>query len=441
MGTANTGTLDTDGDGAADFRTCQVGGNLTGNFTIPNVDGVLYSISGRYSIGTDSGPDDNGAGENAVLTIEPGVTLFGSSGADFLVVQRGSQIFAEGTPTAPIIFTSRGNIVGQANADSIGQWGGVVLLGTGPINSCDAPGAVGGTVDCQTQVEGTNAFFGGGDPNDSTGRLSYVQVRFPGFEISDGNELNGITLAGIGSGTSFNFVQVHNSSDDGLEWFGGTVDGDHLVVSGADDDSLDTDAGYIGGNQFIIVTQRAAGGDHFIEADNDGDDPDNEPRSNVKVANFTFVGQNANDVGILLRVGTDYGLINGTVTGQPACIDIDDQSTVDAAPTFESVYLTCPTAFLDDGNIDVATIQSLFNMGSNNTADGTSTLTDLVVNGPNEAAVTAFADLPSVDSSFEQVDYIGAVRDAADTWYQSWTCGLPGSPRTCEEFPAPTPTS
>src|SRR3546814_2536295 len=122
-GTANVGVIN-------DLRNCQISGTITGNRTIANLPGVIYSLSGAVTVGVDVGGDGNApGGQQGILTIEPGTVIFGSSGADFLLVNRGSQLFAEGTATQPIIFTSRPNVEGTSGADSIGQWGGLVALG------------------------------------------------------------------------------------------------------------------------------------------------------------------------------------------------------------------------------------------------------------------------------------------------------------------------
>ncbi|PWG01533.1 hypothetical protein DF286_00605 [Sphingosinicella humi] len=410
---------------------------------------MIYSLSGAVTVGVDVGGDGNApGGQQGILTIEPGVVLFGSSGADFLLVNRGSQLFAEGTATQPIIFTSRQNVEGTAGADSIGQWGGLVVLGRAPISDCigNVPG---GSVGCQGAVEGTSgdAFYGGASPNDNSGRIRYVQVRYPGFEVSPGNELNGITLAGVGAGTTIDHVQVHNSSDDGIEWFGGTVNQKYIVVTGADDDSIDTDTGFKGAIQFALVVQRSTGGDRIIEGDSSGNE-NATPRQDTAIANATFVSGGAadNPDSLLLRGGMDFTLLNSVVTGAPICLDIDGNATVQAAdaaldekgpPRFESVFLSCADPFRDDTSVTAAQIAAIFGAGTNNVSDGTSTLTSVFINGANENAVTAF-QASSVRSFFEDVDYIGAVRDQNDTWWQGWTCGLGTNSPSCTAAPVPS---
>ena len=154
--------------------------------------------------------------------------------------------------------------------------------------------------------------------------------------------------------------------------------------------------------------------------------------ANPKIANVTYVGRAGGGAGIAMNTGTNSRYFNTVVT-RPAggsgsgasCLDVDN-GVQESPPgtttgTFDSVFFSCPNAFDDDASGAAA---ALFNAGTNNTANGTSTLTATFINGANESAVTAFANLPSVSSFFAQVSYIGAVRDANDTWWQGWTCGL-----------------
>jgi len=375
------------------------------------------------------------------LNIDPGVTIFGSGGLDFLIVNRGSQIIAEGTQNSPIVFTSRQNVEGSATDTSIGQFGGLVVLGRAPIQRCNQPNVPGGSVNCQSQVEGTTGLYGGASVNDNSGRMRYVQVRFPGFEVSPGNELNGITLAGVGAGTTIDHVQVHNSSDDGIEWFGGTVNARYLVITGADDDSLDTDFGYKGANQFIIVNQRSNGGDRIVEADTPGNG-NSTPRSFPKFANVTAISRRSADA-LLLRGGTDFALLNSVVTGSPVCLDIDEAVTVQGAdasldeqgpPIFRSVFFSCSAAFRDEADVPASQIAAIFS-GSNNMATGTSTLQNIFVNGSNETGVAA-TNPTSISAFFQNVPYIGAVRDLNDLWFLGWTCGLGFSTPSCTSVPS-----
>jgi hypothetical protein len=424
-------------------------GTVTGNLTLRNLRGVIYSLSGRVNVGTDLGADPAAptAGATAgILTIDPGTVIFGSAGADALVVNRGSQLFAEGTATRPIIFTSRSNVEGAVNENSIGQWGGIVILGRAPIHTCIGAGVTAGSVGCQSAVEGlTGAFYGGASPADNSGRIRFVQVRYPGFEVSPGNELNGITLGGVGSGTTFSNIQVHNSSDDGIEWFGGRVNGKYLVVTGADDDSLDTDLGFKGLLQYALVVQRSTGGDRVIEAETAGFET-RTPRSNPRLANFTFISRRAADP-VLLRGGTDWSLINGIIqnTTNP-CLDIDGNQTVAAAdaatdeagvPVFRSVTFGCPTAARDESDVPLALITPIITGNNNLLPPVTLTLTSIFLPGANETAAVGF-NPSTINSFFDAATYVGAFRNATDTWYTGWTCGVGDGAPSCLTVPANT---
>ena len=409
---------------------CRVPATIVEDTTIPYVEGVLYSLNGYTRVGEDVGGDaanPDATQRSATLTIEPGVTLFGSSGQDALVINRGSKLDAIGEIDSPIVMTSRQSVEGSTNLESIGQWGGLVLLGRAPIANCIGSVAP-GSAECEAEVEGiSGGYYGGNDANDSTGTLRYVRVMHSGFEVLPDVELNGITLAGLGDGTTVEYVQVHNSSDDGFEWFGGTVNSRYLVATGNDDDSFDTDTGFVGAVQFGLIVQRgqAAGsgdrGDRMAEQSAAGS---TALPANPKMVNVTFVGSPAHDTGIVANSGTHIEYYNAIVTGAAACLDIESGTE----GTFDSVFFSCDAPFADGANGVAA---GFFNAGSNNVAEGVSTLTDTIFNGANESAVQA-ADLAGVNGRvggfLQQVDYIGAVKDADDTWWQGWSCGLPGTP-------------
>jgi hypothetical protein len=430
------------------LRACQLPQDIIGNLTLSARAGTVYAIAGRTQVGIDRGIDPAApTGSQGILTIDPGVRLFASGGSDYRIVNRGSQIFAEGTATYPIIFTSRQNIEGTTTLTSQGQWGGLVIAGRAPQANCQliAP------VTCTGQVEGTSAFYGGNTATDNSGRIRYVQIKFSGFEISTGNELQGLTMAGVGSGTTVEFVQIHNSSDDGIEIFGGNVNLRRVVITGADDDGLDTDTGWRGGAQFGIVTQRApnstsrSAGFEFSSA------PAATPLasryvSQPKIANFTLVGRNSpTDAHTVAHfdTGTDATIINSVFTAAPGslagCLAIADADTATSGVTFNSVFMSCPIPYRPS-NVALSTAAFTTAPSSGNTATGTSTLTAptgatltnqvlTFINGANETAVTP-VNAPAVFPFFTATTYIGAVQNAADTWYAGWSCGLSGN-TTC----------
>ena len=429
-------------------RACELPSRFTQDTSLQNLPGVAYSLAGPVNVGTDVGGDGSAAGGQAVtLTIQAGTLLFGSSGNDYLVVNRGSRINAIGTAASPIIFTARANLEGTATDSSMGLWGGVILLGRAPISDCNTA-VTGGSANCQQVIEGTTgSLYGGALPNDNSGTLQFVQIRYSGFAIAPGNELQGLTLGGVGSGTTLDHIQVHNSSDDGIEIFGGRANLKHLVVTGADDDGLDTDLGYRGTIQFVIGVHRdSSNGDSMIEADSNGNE-DALPRQYTRVSNATFIQRGTTQGGnaMLLRGGTDYALLNSIVVGPQNCLDIDATGgttirAVDAAlqdngpPVFRSARLACPTAFRNDGNVTTAELAAIFGSGTNNNSDAHApTFSSVFINGANESAVPATDPTPFNNDPFFAVNaaapnrlslvaYIGAVRDAADNWYAGWAC-------------------
>jgi hypothetical protein len=392
----------------------------------------------------DVGVDRGAAGTTGVaasLTIDAGVTLYGNVAGDMLIVNRGSQIFVNGTRTAPVVMTSLPDVTNsQVNpATASREWGGFIMLGRAPIRGCST-GVAAGTEACQNAIEGVtaatgrDALYGGAVANDSSGRVNYLQVKYPGAFLSSaaaGDDLNGITLGGVGSGTEMNFIQVHNSGDDGIEWFGGTVNMKNVVVTGALDDSLDCDDGWNGNVQFAIVIQaitQAGGPDRLIECSNRtvSSLTPNPLNTNPTFANYTFVGipqsiSGANLQGIVLNntggtPGSSGRYVNGVVRGSSVCL-VAGTANTSPAPVFNSNLYDCPT------QPDAASL-ALLTAGTNNTTTTASTLTNVFVNGPNETARTA-VNPATLNAFFTATTYIGAVQNAADTWWQSWTCGLP----------------
>ncbi|QNE30725.1 hypothetical protein F1C10_01190 [Sphingomonas sp. NBWT7] len=362
------GTID-DSVTVGGFKACRLPTTITSSLTLPKIPGVFYRFRGQTEVGTDVGTQ--GADSGVVLTIAAGVVLAADSSEasnDLILVNRGSRINAVGTAAAPIIFTSQQNLASNGVSDSTqGQWGGLVILGQAPTAVCAAGtgpnNAAGSSTSCQAPIEGiTGRFYGGPNAASNSGTLQYVQIRYTGIAISEGNELQGLTLGGTGSGTTIDHVQSHNSADDGIEIFGGATNLKYFAVTGADDDGFDVDNGWRGFMQFIIAAQKAGGAtaDSFAtEIDSNGAE-DLLPRTYGRYANFTFV-QTAPSApaAIRLRGGADFAFVNGvvkTATGQ-TCINIvagsstgTDRSTIRPAnadlqdvgpPTFNSVYFQC----------------------------------------------------------------------------------------------------
>lgn len=452
------------------YRVCNLPNRINRSITLPKLAGLLYQLPGRVDVGTDGGSTvptaaapRNGltADTNVTLTINPGVIVVAGTGVSWLAVNRGNRINAVGTATQPIIFTSRDNALGLNTDDSAGQWGGVVLMGRAQTTDCAASGAAPGTTSCERQTEGAidPALYGGATNNDNSGIISYMQIRYSGYVLSANSELQALTTEGIGSQTRIDHVMSYNSSDDGAEFFGGRVNMKYYVSIGALDDNIDTDTGTKANFQYVLVAQRAgsagAGADAMIEADTDNATAENLPRQNTIVSNFTFIdrapNQSSDLASILLRGNTDYTLINGVLTSAPLnpCLRISQAQTASATanpaidelgvPVFRSVLMQCATQkYIGSNGVTDAQVASIFGAGANGNSDTyTPTLTSIFINGATEAAVTPFdasvlnaaSGIPSGTGGlggqpafFDKTSYIGAVRDASDTWYKGWVC-------------------
>ncbi|MBB4638073.1 hypothetical protein [Longimicrobium terrae] len=252
--------------------------------------------------------DNNGDGR---------VTIYGDASVapSALVVHQGARIYAEGSATVPIVFTPTGG------STTPGAWGGIVLIGNAPTN--DATATVEG-------IPGSVA-YGGSVANDNSGTLRYVRIEYAGYQLVTNNELNGLSLYGVGSGTTLEYIQVHRGSDDGIEFFGGTASIRYAVVTGAEDDSFDYSFGWVGNAQFVIVQQGAAVGDKGIEADNDDAGSTGSPVTDADIWNITLVGRDASvadstsvdagNIGIQLRRNVASRVRNAIVLGFDAAFD------------------------------------------------------------------------------------------------------------------------
>lgn len=256
--------------------------------------------------------------DGAVLFIEPGTVIKGLANSA-LIVTPGSKLSAAGTPSLPIVFTSA-QPVGQRTS---GFWGGLLLLGDAPVN---VPNAQFEALP-DNDVDG---IYGGNDPDDSSGVLRYTRIEFAGFAYADGREFNGLTLAGVGRGTTLDHIQVHRSSDDGIEMFGGTADMHHILLSQNEDDGFDTDLGYTGRVQFMIVQHiNAKSSDpNGYESDNAPADAqfNDLPRTSPTIYNATLIGMpsaTSGSRGMIIRRGAAGQYYNHIITQfRDAAIDV-----------------------------------------------------------------------------------------------------------------------
>ena len=230
------------------------------------------------------------------LIIPAGTRIESTGGtAAYVTVEQGGKIFANGTASAPVIFTSP--------AATPGSWGGIVIAGKAPINK--------GT---SASAEVGNTTYGGTAPNDNSGSLNYVRIEYSGALFSGEKEFNGLSLFAVGNGTTISNISILNGADDGIEFFGGTVNVSNIISVGNEDDAFDWTEGYKGTATNIYTKRRANGiGNRGIEADNSSNNHDADPRSNPTIKNATFIGAAGGESdGIKLRVGT-YATIDNVV--------------------------------------------------------------------------------------------------------------------------------
>lgn len=221
----------------------------------------------------------------ATLTIQAGTVIYGEKvSKGTLIINRGAKLIADGTANEPIVFTSQ-ELPGNRGP---GDWGGIILAGNATIN------VPGGTA---TLEGGTGTIYGGGatpNDNDNSGIIRYLRIEFPGIAFLPDNEINGLTLGGVGSETIIENVQVSFSGDDSFEWFGGTVNAKNLISFRGVDDDFDMDFGFKGNIQFAFAVRDPniadISGSNGFETDNDGTGTFNTPRTLPIISNFTVVG-------------------------------------------------------------------------------------------------------------------------------------------------------
>jgi hypothetical protein len=279
--------------------------------------------------------------DQATLTIPAGVVVFGDRATlGTIIVERGGKIVAVGTASAPIIMTSNDPPGTQVR----GGWGGLIVHGrakTNAANSClgDSAASEGGLV----------GYYGGNDDNDDSGELRYVRVEYSGKQITDNNELNSFTFNAVGRGTQLEYLQAHRGADDGIEFFGGTADLKHALATDGTDDGYDTQMGYRGRAQFVVVRVTAEPappvgtgtpqfGEKGIEADNNETNHNETQCSGYSypvVANFTFIGDKRSGTSfpgstsaVNFRRGTAFQVMNSICANfKTAALRIDDNST------------------------------------------------------------------------------------------------------------------
>lgn len=364
-----------------------------------------------------------------------------------LIIEQNSKIFAEGTATEPIIFTS-GKPAGQRRP---GDWGGIVILGNAPTNRTTPPIIEGGV----------NAIYGGSVAGDNSGTLTYVRIEFAGIAADPNSEINGLTLGGVGNGTKIENIQVAYGNDDAYEFFGGTVNAKNLIAFATADDDYDFDFGYIGRIQFAVALRDPLfvdGGDagNGVECDNDGTGTLATPFTRPELSNFTFCGPNGaagtlsnHNFNLRWRRATRFLLRNSILMGfQRAAFSMESNSTAQAYkdnlsqfrnnlvhavanPYFVPTTGNPPVPTVDPAIIDAAGIRAKAE------SEGCITYanaTDIQLTAPFNLTAPNFlplagspaltgADFAGMNSFFTNTAYRGAF--GTTNWMQGWASFTP----------------
>ena len=341
-------------------------GNITSDTTLDA--SKIWLLKGRVSVE-----------DGVTLTIPAGTIIKAASGtgadASTLIIARGAKLIADGTADAPIVMTSISDNIevggtypssGAAlNVDTRGLWGGLLILGK-------APSSFSGDV-TELQIEGiptsdVNGLYGGTDAADDSGSIQYLSIRHGGAEIGEGNEINGLTLGGVGSGTTINHIEVLGNVDDGIEFFGGTVNASNLLVWGQGDDAIDIDQAYAGTIDGAMVILTSAS-DHGFEIDG----PEGAATGRFTIKNATVIGatDDCDAEGVDgemadFRKGATGDVMNVLFKDFAGGKDVELDASADATTytagtlTFENIDIMHPS---DDSGVvcsDVETLDKIF---------------------------------------------------------------------------------
>lgn len=390
--------------------------------------------------------------DGQTLTIQAGTVIKAESGqqenASALIVAKGGKIDAVGTSELPIIFTAKADdLVGSVAEKARGLWGGIIILGKGITNNTSPK-----------QIEGINTSEARGQygmpsgeevENDNSGRMAFVSIRHGGTDIGEGNEINGLTLGAVGSGTSLSYIEVASNKDDGVEWFGGSPKMDHILVAYCADDSYDYDEGFSGYNQFMVAVQDPTAGDNGDRlGEHDGGDGDAEvlePYATPYFVNCTYIGRGA-DAGkrvLTLRDNAGGFFHNNIYINQAHGVDIEYVQGKDdswkqfdtlanlrlknniffnvADGTAEGIFKVVPAKedYTVPAGLETKFQASFADSGNAVTDPGVSLETPMP---QNNVSGTDYSNLPEW---FVNVDYKGAFAPGSYNWAAGWTLAYP----------------
>ena len=336
----------------------------------------------------------------ATLTIQPGVTITAKHDGtvDYILVEQGAKIDAQGTASQPIVMTSE--------KKEAGAWGGLHICGYAHTNYGSGSSEIG------------NAPYGGNNDADNSGTLKYIRLEYTGYAFDEEHEANGVSFYGVGNGTTVEHLQAYKGSDDGFEFFGGSVNVKYLVATSCSDDSFDWTEGWNGKAQFLVAYQEGETSlgyacDCLMECDNNGTNFAATPVAHPVIANATLIGNGGEAQGVRLRAGTEVELYNTIITGKGKALTVETNETENALKNGTSKLEYVAIAG------ELSSKQGIYTNADFVQATGNLDNQTFTWNNKYVGTLDGGKDL-SADSFFTSTDYKGAVKSGED-WTEGWT--------------------
>ena len=373
------------GDGGED--TYVLDSDITENVTLET--GKTYTLNGGVHVKS-----------GATLTIQPGVTIVAQHDetVDYILIEQGAKIDAQGTAAQPIVMTSE--------KKEAGAWGGLHICGYAHTNNGSGKSEIG------------NAPYGGNNDADNSGTLKYIRLEYTGYAFDEEHEANGVSFYGVGNGTTVEHLQAYQGSDDGFEFFGGSVNVKYMVVTSCSDDSFDWTEGWNGKAQFLVAYQEGESSlgyacDCLMECVNNGTNNAATPVAHPTIANATLIGNGGDAQGVRLRAGTQVELYNTIITGKGKPLTVETNETENALKdgTSKLEYVAISG--------ELSSKQGIYTNADFAQATGNLTNQEFSWTGKYVGTLDGGKDL-SADSFFTKTDYKGAVK-SGDDWTSGWT--------------------
>ena len=384
---ANTGNGNTEGNGNGTEESYVLDKDITENVTLET--GKNYTLNGGIHVKA-----------GATLTIQPGVTITArhDGTVDYILVEQGAKIDAQGTASQPIVMTSE--------KKEAGAWGGLHICGYAHTNNGSGSSEIG------------NAPYGGNNDADNSGTLKYIRLEYTGYAFDEEHEANGVSFYGVGNGTTVEHLQAYKGSDDGFEFFGGSVNVKYLVATSCSDDSFDWTEGWNGKAQFLVAYQEGETSlgyacDCLMECDNNGTNFAATPVAHPVIANATLIGNGGEAQGVRLRAGTEVELYNTIITGKGKALTVETDETENALKNGTSKLEYVAIAG------ELSSKQGIYTNADFVQATGNLDNQTFTWNNKYVGTLDGGKDL-SADSFFTSTDYKGAVKSGED-WTEGWT--------------------